>query len=208
MSDDANHQAQPGPSPAPASAHAPDRLVAYAAALGVADAARLAAALRQRAADAGDHGAAPATADGIAALDGFLDELAARVADDPDAEPRRSPAAVRFTLARHLAALLTAHPDAPADPAAADAIAAALARHHDVLPGGVLPTHPHQEMPRQPLGALPAVLRSQFWTSAYRFGPFGNRRNSAAADDSPRPSGVAENASGPRAAPSPTESPA
>jgi len=56
----------------------------------------------------------------------------------------------------------------------------------------VLPLHPQQEMPRQPLGALPAVLRSQFWTSAYRLGPFGNRRNSAAADDSPRPAGVAQ----------------
>lgn len=190
---------------------APDRLAAYAAALGVTDAdaaARLAAALRQRAADAPDTGDTPTVPDAIAALDGFLDELAARVADDPDAEPRRSPAAVRFTLARHLAALLTAHPDAPADPAAADALAAALARHHDALPGGVLPTHPHQEMPRQPLGALPAVLRSQFWTSAYRFGPFGNRRNSAAADDSPRPAGVAETSPVPAPANAPTESPA
>ena len=98
--------------------------------------------------------------------------------------------------------LLSDHPDAPIDPTAGQAFAAELAQRHDARPGGVLPAHPRQEMPRQPLGALPAVLRSQFWTSAYRFGPFGNRRNSAAADDSPRPAGVAESA------PEPTPPPA
>ena len=44
-------------------------------------------------------------------------------------------------------------------------------------PHGVLPALPQQEMPRQPLGALPGVLRSQFWTTPYRLSRFGNRRN-------------------------------
>lgn len=184
-----------------------DPLVAYATALGVTppDAAQqLAAALRQRAGQDDDDANIPA-AHAIAALDTFLDDIAARViADDNDthsapdtdtnntpAPPRRSPAAVRFTLARHTATLLSAHPTAPANPDQAHALTAALRTHHTTHPHGVLPTHPHQEMPRQPLGALPAVLRSQFWTSAYRFGPFGNRRNSAAADESPRPNSAA-----------------
>ncbi|MEE9405211.1 MAG: hypothetical protein V3V20_09980, partial [Algisphaera sp.] len=47
-------------------------------------------------------------------------------------------------------------------------------------PGGVLPTFPQQEMPRQPLGALPAVLRGQFWTTPYRVGRFGVRRDAIA----------------------------
>ena len=199
---------------------------------------RQAAALRPRAAGPGQDQATPDqpappvpsvpsdTRAAIAALDAFLETTVARIVDEHPADPQsfdgppadgppdgaapsRRPAAVRFTLARYLGPLLSEHPDAPVDPAAAAAFTAELAHHHDARPGGVLPAHPHQEMPRQPLGALPAVLRSQFWTSAYRFGPFGNRRNSAAADDSPRPAGVAENppVPAPPAGVEPTETP-
>ncbi len=189
----------------PAVSFAPqdDPLVAYLSALGIAPphaAQQLAHALRHRAGN--DDVTTP---DAIAALDSFLDDTAARVIAnltdddasalaDPHANtPRSSPAAVRFNLTRHIAALLSSHPRAPIDPDQAHALTHALRTHHTTHPGGVLPAHRQQEMPRQPLGALPAVLRSQFWSSAYRFGPFGNRRNSAAADESPRPNTQAPN---------------
>ncbi len=39
----------------------------------------------------------------------------------------------------------------------------------DERPHGVLPHLPRQEMHRQPLGELPAVLQGEFWSGTYRW---------------------------------------
>ncbi|MEM9913840.1 MAG: hypothetical protein AAF911_02645 [Planctomycetota bacterium] len=73
---------------------------------------------------------------------------------------------VAFVAAMHLGRLLNQHPEALEQP---EALADALRPLLDERPHGVLPNLPRQEMHRQPLGELPAVLQGEFWSGTYRW---------------------------------------
>lgn len=73
---------------------------------------------------------------------------------------------VAFAVATHLGRLLNQHPEALDDPAG---LAESLRSPLDARPHGVLPNLPRQEMHRQPLGELPAVLQGEFWSGTYRW---------------------------------------
>ncbi len=96
----------------------------------------------------------------LEALDRWADQLPETLGLE------RETAHVAFALARRLGAWLDAKPHAIADPTL---LLDELRRELDAWPQGLLPTLPHQTMHRQPLGDLPAVLRSAFWSGTYRW---------------------------------------
>ncbi len=55
------------------------------------------------------------------------------------------------------------------DERSAEALAAHFKRCMDRWPRGILPVCAELEMPRQPLGELPGVLRGEFWSGTYRW---------------------------------------
>lgn len=150
--------------PTPASANgrsAIERVVAYFAALGVEPetALRLSNTLDQRIASEEDE-PGKRTQLMLEAFDRWAEEL-------PDAMGLSEAAdRIAFVLATHLGRLLNQHPEALGDTTGlADSIKPLL----DARPHGILPGLPRQEMHRQPLGDLPAVLQGEFWSGTYRW---------------------------------------
>ncbi len=159
-----------------------NRLASYLLAIGVQSSGaqdQLIAALEQVAQGEANTGPGLETL-GIANTLGWLDtwqqRIAERVAQPTTPHDELSPshadsarAAVRQWLNAHWGRLLSIYPQAPAD---AHAEAALVAHIRAELPTTAYPpvplAHP-QDMPRQPLGNLPAVLRSEFWGGTYRW---------------------------------------
>ena len=96
----------------------------------------------------------------LEAFDRWSDELPSVLGMKPQADR------VAFVAAMHLGRLLNQHPEALERP---EALAEALRPLLDERPHGVLPNLPRQEMHRQPLGELPAVLQGEFWSGTYRW---------------------------------------
>ena len=96
----------------------------------------------------------------LEALDRWTDELPDALGMPHEADR------VALVVAIYGGRLLEAHPEAFERPAEC---LEAIRGHLDAWENGVLPKLEHQEMHRQPLGDLPAVLRGEFWSGTYRW---------------------------------------
>ncbi|MEM1447237.1 MAG: hypothetical protein AAGF84_14350 [Planctomycetota bacterium] len=140
---------------------ATERVTAYFAQLGVngETALRFANTLDARL-DPDENNLARRTAMMLEAFDRWSNELPSVLGMKAQADR------VAFVAAMHLGRLLNQHPEALEQP---EALAEALRPLLDERPHGVLPNLPRQEMHRQPLGELPAVLQGEFWSGTYRW---------------------------------------
>ena len=159
----------------PSAATARGRVVAYLRALGVGEAAadEVAEQLERRIETESDDPARRAEAM-LEAFDRWSDELPAALNFDERSSH------VSLLLANHLGLWLTDQPRAIDEPALLEP---AIRQKLGAAEHGLLPQFEHQTMHRQPLGALPGLLRGEFWSGTYRWVmPSGDRGAKPAAE--------------------------